>query len=63
MAAGQSQNLAANCNNDFLVFPGGFDPAVALTTPTNALDRFCGERFNVALAATQSATVCSKFSL
>ena len=44
---GQSQNFPSNCNNDYVIFPGGYDPAVSpLNTPTNALDRYCGEVFN-----------------
>ena len=62
-AAEGSQTLAANCNNDFLIFPGGFDPnpvnPLVVTDPTNANDRYCGERFNPQLVATVSSTVCS----
>jgi hypothetical protein len=43
---GKSQNLMANCNNDYVIFAGGYDAAVSPLTPTNALDRYCGEAFN-----------------
>ena len=59
---GASQALPSNCNNDYVVIDGGFDPTAApINAPTNALDRFCGEAFNVAPNTATSSTVCSNF--
>lgn len=61
-AAGFSQILPSNCNNDYLVIPGGFDPAtVAVGAIGNVLDRFCGERFTTAIGSNIQSSVCSKF--
>lgn len=58
-----AQNFPSNCNNDYVLFPGGFNPTVIPNVPTNAVDRFCGEAFNpLYTAATTSVTVCSKFN-
>ena len=56
----ESQNKASNCNNDYLIIPGGYNPVTSPLAPTNALDRFCGEFFNPLSAKTTSATVCCK---
>lgn len=51
-----------DCNNDFLVIPGGFDPVnPTLLVPNMAFDRFCGERLNPRPVTGASVTVCSKF--
>ena len=57
---GVSQVLPTNCNNDYVVIDGGFDPtANPINAPTNALDRFCGEAFNVLPNVAASSSVCS----
>ena len=62
LVTGQSQNEASNCNNDYVRILGGYYPALSPLTPTNALDRFCGEVFNLEPASTTSSTVCSRLS-
>ena len=65
VVTGQSQNLPSNCNNDYVIFDGGFDPnpggGLKINDPSNALDRFCGQQLNVQPAQGASAPVCSKF--
>lgn len=62
-APGVSQILVSNCNNDYVIIPGGYDPAVPLSTATNNWDRYCGERLNPLIGPNgqaASVTVCSK---
>jgi hypothetical protein len=61
-----SQGISTDCNNDFLVIPGGFDPTNPNPNPPvndMAFDRFCGERLNPQPLVEASVTVCSKFLL
>lgn len=56
-----SQFGSLNCNNDFLVIPGGFNLGNPAGVPNMAFDRYCGERLNALPGNTASTTVCSKF--
>ncbi|KAI9559193.1 hypothetical protein GHT06_015982 [Daphnia sinensis] len=57
---GFSQGISTDCNNDFLVIPGGFDPTnPTLLLPNRAFDRFCGERLNPRPLNPASVTVCT----
>lgn len=57
---GTSQGLASDCNNDYLVIPGGFNSANPTPVANMAFDRYCGERLNALPNAAASSTVCSK---
>ena len=57
---GVSQILPSNCNNDYLIIAGGYDPTVVVGVFGNVLDRFCGERFTTTIGSPLSSTVCSK---
>jgi hypothetical protein len=62
---GNSQSISTNCNNDYLIISGGYDPTNPNPNPpvTNmAFDRFCGERLNPQPSNGASVTVCSKFN-
>lgn len=54
-----SQSRSRDCNNDYLVLTGGYDPSRSNIHPAVAADRFCGERFNPAPLSSKSTTVCS----
>ena len=55
-----SQLGSLNCNNDYLVIPGGFNVANPPAVINMAFDRYCGERFNALPGNGNSTTVCSK---
>jgi hypothetical protein len=55
-----SQIGSLNCNNDYLVIPGGFNVANPPAVVNMAFDRYCGERFNALPGNGNSTTVCSK---
>lgn len=55
-----SQLVSLNCNNDYLVVPGGFNVGNPPAVLNMAFDRFCGERFNALPGSTNSTTICSK---
>lgn len=61
----ESQFETSNCNNDYMIIDGGFNPAVATNVVTNSLDRYCGEQLNPLLKSggTSSVAVCCKFFL
>ncbi|KAI9559184.1 hypothetical protein GHT06_015973 [Daphnia sinensis] len=54
-----SQLGSLNCNNDFLIIPGGFNIGNPTPVANMAFDRYCGERLNALPGATVSTTVCS----
>ncbi len=58
---GVSQLGSLNCNNDYLVIPGGFNLGNPAAVANMAFDRFCGERLNALPGNAASTTVCSKF--
>lgn len=58
---GASQLGSLNCNNDFLIIPGGFNIGNPTPVANMAFDRYCGERLNAIPGSTLSTTVCSKF--
>jgi hypothetical protein len=55
-----SQLGSLNCNNDYLVIPGGFNVGNPPTVPNMAFDRYCGEKFNALPGSNVSTTICSK---
>ena len=55
-----SQTGSLNCNNDFLVIPGGFNVGNPVSVPNMAFDRYCGERLNSLPGNNNSTTICSK---
>lgn len=56
---GASQLGSLNCNNDFLIIPGGFNIGNPTPVANMAFDRYCGERLNAIPGSTLSTTVCS----
>jgi hypothetical protein len=58
-----SQSESVNCNNDYLVIPGGFNVGNPPVIANMAFDRFCGQRLNALPGSTDSTTVCSKFDI
>ncbi|XP_057368580.1 uncharacterized protein LOC130689699 isoform X2 [Daphnia carinata] len=54
-----SQLGSLNCNNDFLIIPGGFNIGNPAPVANMAFDRYCGERLNALPGSTVSTTVCS----
>ena len=64
-SSGRSQSTLSECNNDFLLIPGGFNPkptSTPIDDPLNSLDRYCGERLNPRFSALTSVTVCCMFA-
>lgn len=59
----QSQLGSINCNNDFLVIPGGKNIGNPAIQTDIAFDRYCGERLNALPGNAASTTVCSQFSI
>ncbi|EFX64296.1 hypothetical protein DAPPUDRAFT_266634 [Daphnia pulex] len=59
---GNSQIISTNCNNDYLIISGGYDPTNPNPNPPvtdMAFDRFCGERLNPQPSNGASVTVCT----
>lgn len=63
----RNQVSIADCNNDFVVIPGGSDPAFSYSgaTQPNFADRYCGERLsfdegNESGAGTKNLKICCK---
>ncbi|KAK4010451.1 hypothetical protein OUZ56_019594 [Daphnia magna] len=56
---GQSQLVPLNCNNDFLVIPGGFNSGKPPSVDGMAYDRYCGERLNALPGNGASTTICT----
>ncbi|XP_057368621.1 uncharacterized protein LOC130689699 isoform X3 [Daphnia carinata] len=54
-----SQFGSLNCNNDFLVIPGGFNLGNPAAVTNIAYDRYCGERLNALPGSQASTTVCT----
>ncbi|EFX64299.1 hypothetical protein DAPPUDRAFT_305119 [Daphnia pulex] len=54
-----SQLVSLNCNNDYLVVPGGFNVGNPPAVLNMAFDRYCGERFNALPGSTNSTTICT----
>nr|CAH0104683.1 unnamed protein product [Daphnia galeata] len=54
-----SQTGSLNCNNDFLVIPGGFNVGNPVSVPNMAFDRYCGERLNSLPGNNNSTTICT----
>lgn len=57
-SGGKSQKQVSDCNNDYVMITGGYDPSSA-EVPSNVGDRFCGENLNLASESTVSSTICS----
>ncbi len=60
MTTDVSQLGSLNCNNDFLVIPGGFNVGNPAPVLNMAFDRYCGERLNALPGSPISTTICSK---
>ncbi|XP_046638072.1 uncharacterized protein LOC124316271 [Daphnia pulicaria] len=54
-----SQLVSLNCNNDYLVVPGGFNIGNPPAVLNMAFDRYCGERLNALPGSTNSTTICT----
>uniref|UniRef100_A0A0P5PZ80 CUB domain-containing protein n=1 Tax=Daphnia magna TaxID=35525 RepID=A0A0P5PZ80_9CRUS len=54
-----SQVGSLDCNNDFVVIPGGFNIGNPAPVPNMAFDRYCGEKFNALPGNNASTTVCT----
>ena len=59
--SGVSQYGSLDCNNDYLVIPGGFNLGNPTAVANMAFDRYCGEKLNAVPGSTTSTTVCSQF--
>ena len=60
-----SQRSVADCNNDYLLIEGGYDPSEKneLGAPKTLQDRYCGSTFSMKSNATVAGRVCSKFHI
>ncbi|KAK4010446.1 hypothetical protein OUZ56_019589 [Daphnia magna] len=54
-----SQVGSLDCNNDFIVIPGGFNIGNPAPVPNMAFDRYCGERLNALPRNNASTTICT----
>ncbi|XP_057368587.1 uncharacterized protein LOC130689667 [Daphnia carinata] len=54
-----SQSGSLDCNNDFIVIPGGFNIGNPAPVANMAFDRYCGERLNALPRNNASTTVCT----
>ncbi|XP_046638479.1 uncharacterized protein LOC124316526 [Daphnia pulicaria] len=59
MTTDVSQLGSLNCNNDFLVIPGGFNVGNPAPVLNMAFDRYCGERLNALPGSPISTTICT----
>lgn len=50
----------SQCHSDYVVFPGGYDPAPVTQSTSNHQDRYCGERFSATASDTVNKKVCCK---
>ena len=56
-----SQRSVADCNNDYILIEGGYDPSEKndLGLPKTLQDRYCGSQFSMKQSATISGRICS----